>query len=191
MVCVLGGGLKMQFSIRNILPIVCIGISFFLVQMICIQLLPDFSYNKFIHLLNLPVGISLLATIIYGWIAIPGIILGWVFCHIFGGEYTFLESINFGLIAGFTSYISVLIWQWIFGINDAFEGLTSRLLICLALIFTVISTFFRSIYIDSIDPIKSFPLIFFIGIVGDLLGAFLDLYAIKGGIYLFRRFAKN
>jgi hypothetical protein len=43
----------------------------------------------------------------------------------------------------------------------------------------------------SIDPIKSFPLIFFIGIIGDLLGSFSVLYAIKGGIHLFRRFAKN
>jgi hypothetical protein len=142
-------------------------------------------------LLNLPVGISLLATIIYGWIAIPGIILGWIFCYFFGGEYTFLECLNFGLIAGFTSYISVLAWQWLFHINNAFEGLTSRLLIFLVLIFSVISTFFRSIYIDRIDPIESFPLIFFIGIVGDLLGASIDLYAIKGGMYFYKQFVKN
>jgi hypothetical protein len=181
----------MQSFVRDTLTIVCIGISFFLVRTVCVQLLPEFAYNEFIHLLNLPVGISLLATVIYGWIAIPGIILGWVFCHIFGGEYTFLECLNFGLIAGFTSYISVLIWQWLFHINNAFEGLTSRLLVCLALIFVVISTFFRSIYIDSIDPIESFPLIFFISVVGDLLGAFMNLYTIKGGMYFYKQFVKN
>jgi hypothetical protein len=85
----------------------------------------------------------------------------------------------------------VLIWQWLFHINNAFEGLTSRLLVCLALIFAVISTFFRSIYIDGIDPTESFPLIFFISVVGDLLGAFMNLYTIKGGMYFYKQFAKN
>ena len=181
----------MQSFVRDTLTIVCIGIIFFLVRTVCVQLLPAFSYDEFIHLLNLPVGISLLATIIYGWIAILGIILGWIFCHVFGGEYTFLECLNFGLISGFTSYISVLVWQGCFRINNAFEGLTSRLLICLALIFAVISTFFRSIYIGSINPIESLPVIFFVGIVGDLLGSFIDLYAIKGGVYFYKRFVKN
>jgi hypothetical protein len=186
-----GGGLKMQFSFRNALTVVCIGIAFFLVRTFCVQLLPAFSYNDFIHLLNLPVGIGLLATIIYGWIAILGIILGWIFCHVFGSEYTFLECLYFGFISGFTSYISVLIWQWCFCINNAFEGLTSRLLVYLALIFAVISTFFRSIYIGSIDPLESFPLIFLISIIGDLMGAFANLYAIKGGMYLYKQLVKK
>ncbi len=181
----------MQFCVRDTLTIVCIGITFFLVRMICVQLLPAFSYNEFIHLLNLPVGISLLATIIYGWIAILGIILGYIFCHVFGGEYTFLESLNFGLISGFTCYISVLVWQWYFRINNAFEGLTSRLLVCLALIFAVISTFFRSIYIGSIDPIESFPLIFLISFIGDLLGSLANLYIIKGGMYFYKQLVKK
>lgn len=181
----------MQFFVRDTLTIVCIGIIFFLVRTVCVQLLPEFSYNEFIHLLNLPVGISLLATVIYGWIAILGIVLGYLFCHVFGGEYTFFESLNFGIISGFTCYISVLVWQWHFRINNAFEGLTARLLVCLALIFAVISTFFRSIYIGSINPIESLPVIFFVGIVGDLLGSLIDLYVIKGGIYFYKRFIQN
>ena len=181
----------MQSFFRDTLTIVCIGIIFFLVRTVCVQLLPAFSYDEFIHLLNLPVGISLLATVIYGWIAILGIVLGYLFCHVFGGEYTLLESLNFGIISGFTCYISVLVWQWHFRINNAFEGLTARLLVYLALIFAVISTFFRSIYIGSINPIESLPVIFFIGIVGDLLGSFADFYMIKGGIHFYKRFVKN
>ena len=85
----------------------------------------------------------------------------------------------------------MLVWQWHFRINNAFEGLTARLLVCLALIFAVISTFFRSIYIGSINPIESLPVIFFVGIVGDLLGSLIDLYVIKGGIYFYKRFIQN
>lgn len=181
----------MQSFVRYTLTIVCIGTIFFLVRTACVQLLPAFSYNEFIHFLNLPVGICLLAAIIYGWIAILGIVLGWIFCHVFSGEYTFLECLNLGLIYGFTSYISVLIWQWCFQINNAFDDLTARLLVYLALIFTAISTFFRSIYIGSIDPLETFPFIFFISIIGDLLGSFANLYAIKGGMYLYKQCAKN
>jgi len=165
--------------------------SFFLLRAICVQLLPSFSYDEFTHLINLSVGIGILAIAIYGWIGIIGIILGWIFCHIFGGEYTLLECLYFGFIHGFTTYISVLVWQWYFRINNAFEGLTSRLLVYLALIFAVISTFFRSLCIGSIDPIESFPLIFFIGIVGDLFGSFLVFYAVKGCLSLYREFAQN
>ena len=172
------------------MPIVYIGITFFLFRVICVQLLSAFSYNEFVYLINLPVGISLLATVICGWIAIFGIILGWILSYAFGGEGTFLESLYFGIIYGFTTYISVLVWQWFFHINHALDGLTSRLLIYLAIIFAVISTFFRSIYIDSIDPTKSFLLIFFIGIVGDLLGSFTVLYTIKGGMYFYKQLVK-
>lgn len=78
-----GGGLKMQSYVRDTLTIVCIGITFFLVRTACVQLLSAFSYNEFIHFLNLPVGICLLAAIIYGWIAILGIVLGWIFAMFF------------------------------------------------------------------------------------------------------------
>jgi hypothetical protein len=127
----------------------------------------------------------------YGWIAVLGIILGWIICHIFGGEYTFLECLYFGFISGFTTYISVLAWQWYFRINTAFEGLTPRLLVYLALIFVFMSTFFRSIYIDSIDPTASLAQLFLIGFVGDLLGSFSVFYTIKGGMYFYKLFVKN
>ena len=140
---------------------------------------------------NLPVGICLLAAIIYGWIAFLGIVLVHIFYHFIGGEFTVIESLNFGITSGFTCYISVLVWQWYYRINDAFEGLTARLLVFLVPIFAVISTFFRSIYIGSIDPLEMFPFIFFIGIIGDLLEFFANLYAIKGGMYLYKQCANN
>ena len=173
------------------MPIVCIGIIFFLFRTVCVQLLPALSYDEFTHLINLPVGISILAITIFGWIAILGIMLGWIFCHFFGGEYTLLECLYLGIIYGFTTFISVLVWQSYFHINNAFEGLTSRLLTYLALIFAFISTFFRSIYIDSINPEASFALLFLTSFVGDLVGIFFVFYTIKGGMYLYRQFGKN
>ena len=74
----------------------------------------------------------------------------------------------------------MLVWQSYFHINSSFEGLTPRLLVYLALIFAAIATFFRSIYIDSIDSTASFAQIFLIGFIGNLLGCFLVFYAIKG-----------
>ena len=181
----------MLFTSHYILPIFIIGILFFLFRMFCIQVLPQLSYDEFTHLFYLPAGIRLLAVAIYGWIGILGIMLGWVFCHIFGGEKTLSECLYYGFISGFTVYISMLIWQRHYRINDNFEGITSLLAVYLVFICALISSLIRYIYLASIDPLTSFIMVFAIGFVGDILGSFFVLYAIKGGLYFYRQFVKH
>ena len=160
---------------------------FFLFRTLSIQVLEDHAYDDLTRIIYLPAGIRLLAVAIYSWIGILGIMLGWVFCYLHGEERTLLESLNLGLVSGATAYASFLVWRWYYKINSALEGLTSKLAISLVLISAVISAFIRYVYLNSVDPITPFLTVFMIGFCGDILGSFIVLYAMKGGIYVFRR----
>jgi len=181
----------MLFTSHYILPIFIIGTLFFLFRTFCIQVLPQLSYDEFTHLVYLPAGVRLLAVAIYGWIGILGIMLGWLFCHVFGGEKTLLECLYYGFISGFSAFIAVLMWQRHYRVNDVFEGITSRLVVYLVLMCAVISSLIRYVYLASIDPLTSFLTVFFIGCIGDILGSFIVLYAIKGGLHFYSQFVKK
>jgi hypothetical protein len=181
----------MPFFSRYVLPVFGIGIFFYLVQSFNTSLLSSISYNEFTYLIYLPAGIVILAVAIYGWIGILGITLGWVFCHLYNNEKTLLQCLELGLTFGVTAYTSLLIWQWYHNINNYLDDLTSRLVISLVLISAVVSAFIRYVVSVSIDPQTPFLLVFSIGMIGDLSGSFIVLYAIKGGIIFFRRFSKH
>ena len=143
------------------------------------------------HWIYLPAGIRILAVAIYGWVGVVGIMLGWVFCHIFGGEKTLSESLYFGFISGFSAYLSLLVWQWYFQINSSLDSITSRLAVYLVLICAFVSTLIRYAYLFSIDPLTPFFQVFTIGLIGDIVGSFIVLYMIKGGLYMLRQFSKH
>ena len=159
-------------------------------QIVGALILPSFEYQDFHIQISLAGSIRLLAVAIYGWIGVFGIVLGWFFGYLYGVEKTLMECLYFGFISGFAAFISVLIWQWYFRINNAFEGLTSLLAIYLVFICALISSLIRYIYLASIDPLTSYLMVFAIGFVGDILGSFFVLYAIKGGLYFYRQFVK-
>lgn len=157
-------------------------------RMLSIKALSHAAYDDLTQFIYLPAGIRLLAVAIFGWMGILGITIGWVFCYIFFEERTLLGCIYLGLLSGSTAYVALLFWQRYFNINSALEGLTSRLAIALFLISAVISASIRYIYLNGVDPLTPFLSVFLIGLCGDIIGSFIVLYAIKGIIYLLRRY---
>ena len=96
-----------------------------------------------------------------------------------------------GLISGVTAYTALLVWQWHYRIGKNLEGLTLRLIIALVLISATISSCIRYLSLVSNDPLTSFLSVFLIAFTGDVLGCFIVLYVIKGGLYLFKRYLSN
>jgi len=186
-----GGGLKMHFSVHYILPIFGIGIIFYLTRTLSTEMLSYIADDDLTRLVCLPAGIRLLAVAIYGWIGVLGVMLGWVFCNIFSGERTLFECLELGLISGITAYIALLVWQWYYSIGKNLEGLTLRLAIALVLISAAISSYIRYVILITNEPLTPFFPIFLIGFTGDVLGCFIVLYIIKGGLYLFKQYSSN
>ncbi len=84
-----------------------------------------------------------------------------------------------GLLSGVTAYIALWVWKWYYEIDNAFEKITSRLVISLVFISALISALVRFSYLEIQNTETIFMDIFVIGLIGDLLGSFLVLYAIK------------
>ena len=164
---------------------------FYLIQILSNEMLSYIAYEELTRLVSLPAGIRLIAVVIYRWIGFLGIVLGSVFSSIFNGENLLFESLVLGLISGVTAYTALLVWQWHFRIGKNLEGLTLRLTIALVLISATISSCIRYLILVSNDPLTSFLSVFLIGFTGDVLGCFIVLYVIKGGLYLFKRYSSN
>jgi len=96
----------------------------------------------------LPAGVRLLAVSIFGWVGIFGILLGWILCYLLMGEQTFLESVGLGLLSGVTAYLALWVWKWHYEIDNAFEKITSRLVISLVFISALISALVRFLYLE-------------------------------------------
>jgi hypothetical protein len=164
---------------------------FYLIQILSNEMLSYIAYEELTHLVHLPAGIGLIAVVIYRWIGFLGIVLGSVFSSIFSGENLLFESLVLGLISGLTAYTALLIWQWHYRIGKNLEGLTLHQTIALVLISATISSCIRYLILVINDPLTSFLSVFLIGFTGDVLGCFIVLYIIKGGLYLFKRYSSN
>jgi hypothetical protein len=164
---------------------------FYLTQILSKEMLSYIAYEELTRLVSLPAGIRLIAVVIYRWIGFLGIVLGSVFSSIFSGENLLFESLVLGLISGVTAYTALLVWQWHYRIGKNLEGLTLRLIIALVLISATISSCIRYLILVINDPLTSFLSVFLIGFTGDVLGCFIVLYIIKGGLYLFKRYSSN
>lgn len=159
--------------------IVGVGLLFFLLRLISLHALDFFVHNHLTMFIYLPAGVRLLAVSIFGWVGIFGILLGWILCYLLMGEQTFLESVGLGLLSGVTAYLALWVWKWHYEINNAFEKITSRLVISLVFISALISALVRFLYLEIQNSETIFMDIFVIGLTGDLLGSFIVLYAIK------------
>ena len=149
------------------------------------------TLRELTRLVSLPAGIRLIAVVIYRWTGVLGIILAWVFSNIFSGEKSLFESLALGLISGLTVYTALLVWQWHYRIDKNLEGLTLHQTIALVLISATISSCIRYLILVTNDPLTSFLPVFLMGFTADVLGCFIVLYIIKGGLYLFKRYSSN
>ena len=86
------GGVLKSISL-NLLLALCIGVVFFITRQINLQVLHFSVHHDLAHIIYLPAGIRLLAVLLFGWLGIFGILIGWIFCYFFAHEKTLLECI--------------------------------------------------------------------------------------------------
>lgn len=180
------GGIKSLF--RNISATLLIGLIFFIARQVNLQLLTSIAFNDLTQFIYVPAGVRFCAVLIYGWLGVFGIFIGWILSHVIGGEKTLIECIFLGIISGFTAMASFQIGKSVFDINDALHNLNLKKLYALILFCSLISSLIRYLYIYGIDPSIKFHAIFIIGYIGDVLGTFFILYLLRGAAYLKDKF---
>lgn len=170
----------------NLLYALCIGAVFFISRQINLQAFEFSVHHDLAHIIYFPAGIRLLAVLLFGWLGIFGILIGWIFCYFFALEKTLLECIFLGLISGLTAYASLLVWKFIYRVDHSLVEITARQLFALVLISSGISAFVRFIYIYAQDLSTSFVTIFSVGFIGDIFGTLILFYLIKLVFYGFK-----
>lgn len=163
----------------NLLMILSVALALYIVLTLSIPNLSGLSLDGLTQWVNLSSGIRLLSVVIFGWLGAAGIVLGWVFCHLFDNEKSLYECVVIGIIFGLSALVSLRLWQIAFKVDQALSQMNLRLLISLVLVSSFISALARFAYIYSADSTASFLEIFTIGFIGDVLGSFIVLYCIK------------
>jgi len=72
-----GGGMKA--TSLELVGAIAIGFIFYLLRELNIQSLAFTRFNDLAWVIYLPSGIRLIAVVLYGWIGVLGIVIGWIF----------------------------------------------------------------------------------------------------------------
>jgi hypothetical protein len=173
---------------NNTLIIVFIGFAFFAMRQLNIQVSAFSVHSDLTNLVYFPAGIRLLAVLLFNWLGVAGILLGWILCNLLAQEKTLLECIFHGLASGLAAWVSLFIWQHFYRITGNLATVDLQKLLSLVLISSIIGSVVRCLVLWLTTTEADFVLIFSAGFIGDILGTFSVLYAAKFIAYLGRSF---
>ncbi|HDR9233465.1 TPA: MASE1 domain-containing protein [Burkholderia vietnamiensis] len=142
-----------------------------------------FTNSEFVRGVNwiyLPSGVRLLATLLLGADGAIGLLAAsWLvdFLYFFPGDP--MRSIAGGIIATVVPYAVYRIAREQYGLHASLANLTPKLLLVLALAFSVANPLLANIWLALNDNTTNIGERFFAMFVGDLSGALIVLYAMK------------
>ena len=172
------------------MTIAFIGIVFFFFRQFNIQALALSVHSDLTYLVYFPAGIRLLAVLLFNWLGVAGILLGWILCNLLADEKTLLECVFLGLASGLAAWVSLYIWRYFCRIPINLVSLDLEQLLALVLISSVIASITRCLVVYLISGEASLGLIFSAGFIGDVLGTLLIFYVSKFILYLLGFFDK-
>jgi hypothetical protein len=167
---------------------VFIGFAFFAMRQLNIQASTLSVHSDVTNLVYFPAGISLLAVLIFNWLGVAGILLGWILCNLLTQEKTLLECIFHGLVSGLAAWVSLFLWQYYYRITENLVNLDLEKLLSLVLISSIIGSIMRCLVLWLMTAETDFVLIFSAGFIGDILGTFFILYLAKFIAHIGRSF---
>jgi len=143
-----------------------------------------FTHSEFVRGVNwiyLPSGVRLLATLLLGGDGAMGLLVAsWLvdFLYFFPGDP--LRSIAGGIIATVAPYGVYRLAREHYGLQSSLTNLTPKRLLVLALAFSVANPLLTNIWLALCGDTENIAERCFAMFVGDLSGALIVLYAMKG-----------
>jgi len=131
-------------------------------------------------------GVRIVAVILFGWLGVIGLIVGYFIGGVYIRGFNPQDAIILGILSALAPMIAYKTWQKINDIKDDFDGVSFYELISLVLLYSFIVTSFRGSYFfltgRPSDP-YNLALIF----SSNVLGAIIMMYLIKYGQLLYRK----
>ena len=151
-----------------------------------IYLLNLLQVHDFLYAVYLLAGFRLLAVILFEWLGVFGIFLGYLLSGSLLRGFDLQDAICLGWLSSIAPYVAYQIWKKILNKSNDFLNVTFIDLFYLIMLSSTISAVFRSSYLIGIDKnVDSSILI--ATFAANVSGSILFLFGLKALFNLFRR----
>ncbi|MBU3581199.1 hypothetical protein ICN19_04100 [Polynucleobacter sp. AP-Capit-er-40B-B4] len=175
---------------NNILQKISIVFSIVVLWILCdylnIYLLKLFQIHDFLYAIYLLAGFRLLAVILFGWVGVLGIFLGYLLSGYFLRGFDIQDAICLGGLSSIAPYIAYQIWKIILKKTNDFLNVNFIDLFYLIMLSSTISAVFRSSYLIGIDKNVDSSILL-ATFAANVSGSIIFLFGLKALFNLLRR----
>ncbi len=155
-----------------------------------IYFLSLFKVHDFLYAIYLLAGFRLLAVILFGWLGVFGVFLGYLLSGYFLRGFNIQDAICLGGLSSIAPYIAYNIWKKILNKTNDFLNVNFIDLFYLIMLSSILSAAFRSGYLISFDKNISADILL-TTFSANVSGSILFLFGLKALFNLFRRLLLN
>lgn len=138
------------------------------------------QFSGGVVLVYLPAGLRLLLTLLFGWNALAGLLLGSVAAiYFFHFPFDLDRALVGGMLTVIAPYIAYLSAQRLFGIEPELRNLDARKLLFCVLLYALVNALLLGLWVDHVMELGQMITTVRKVFVADLLGALIVIYALK------------
>jgi hypothetical protein len=156
----------------------------------CLDLLKDnyfefLQINDFLYSIYLLSGIRLLFIILFGWLGALGLFIGYFSSGVLIREFAIEVALALGLISALTPLLAYGLWKRLTGLSSNFKNVSLGAIITLVFLYSGLTAAIKGAYFYNSDITTSLTYIWS-DFLGNVVGAFLFLYLLKLGNWVFQ-----
>ncbi len=125
--------------LQSALIVIAIAIIWLLLDSLNRKYFGFLQVSDFIYSIYWLSGIRLIAVILFGWLGVLGICLGYILGGINIRGFSYQDAISLGILSSLAPMIAYIIWQKLTKVGHLFENVSFPQLFCLVLLQSVIT----------------------------------------------------
>ena len=130
----------------------------------------------------LPAAVRLLAVLLWREAGAVGLFVGAVVTNALFGSLPWAEALSLSALSALAPWLALQIGQRALRVSDTLAGLTPQALGAFAALSAGISGLIHALYLRAVGLTDGFTMTLASMVIGDFLGAFLVLYALRVGL---------
>lgn len=166
--------------LQSALIVIAIAIIWLLLDSLNRKYFGFLQVSDFVYSIYWLSGIRLIAVILFGWLGVLGICLGYILGGINIRGFSYQDAISLGVLSSLAPMIAYIIWQKLTRVGNLFENVSFPQLFCLVLLHSVFTALFRNIYFFAMDKPNGYEQIL-LTFSANFLGTFILVYLLKWG----------
>lgn len=162
---------------------------------VCLDLIKDSYFeflqvSDFLYSIYLLSGIRLLVIILFGWLGALGLFIGYFISGVFIREFAIAVALTIGLILALIPLLAFNLWKTLAGLSNNFKQVKLHALLLLVFLYSGLTAIIKGAYLYITYLSASLALIL-VDFLGNAVGAFLFLFLLKLGNWVFKPTKRN